>query len=271
MKWIREHRFISVIVAVLAVALIILGVTIRGGGSSGVGFLSRIYMTIEKPISSLGTTIKKNVSGIFSYRELIEENEALREENDRLRNEVNQLTFSSKELQQLQELSQALNYDFIEGETDLVTAKVISLDGTNWTNSFTIDKGTESGIKVDDIVLCGQGLVGRVSDTGTNWSKIVPIIDEASRISFYVDGTGNMLGIIEGSEDGTLTGFMLDSNAEISEGDRIITSGIGRYPAGILIGRITRSGYNSNKQLMELSVKPEVDFTSLDKVSVIIQ
>ena len=79
-----------------------------------------------------------------------------------------------------------------------------------------------------------------------------------------------MLGIIEGSEDGTLTGFMLDSNAAISEGDRIITSGIGRYPAGILLGRVTRAGYDSNKQLMELSVKPEVDFTSIDKVSVII-
>ena len=271
MKWIREHIFISVTIAVLVIALIILGITVKSGNSSGIGFFNRIYMTIEKPISSLGTSIKRNVSGIFSYRELIEENEALKEENDRLKNEVNQLTFSSKELQQLQELSAALNYDFIKGERDLVTAKVVSLDGTNWTNSFTIDKGSESGIKVDDIVLCGEGLVGRVSETGTDWSKIIPIIDEASRISFYVDGTGNMLGIIEGSEDGTLTGFMLDSSAEISEGDRIITSGIGRYPAGILLGRITRAGYDSNKQLMELNVKPEVDFTSISKVSVIIQ
>ncbi len=270
MKWIREHVFISVVVLVLVLALIVLGVTVRAGNSSGLGIINRIYMTIEKPISSLGTSIKKNVSGFFSYRELIEENEALQEENERLRNEVSRLTFSAKELQQLQDLSAALNYDFIQGETDLVTAKVISLDGTNWTNSFTIDKGIESGIAVDNIVLSGQGLVGRVSETGTNWSKIVPIIDESSKISFYVEGTGNMLGIIEGSEDGTLTGFMLDSNAEISEGDRIITSGIGRYPAGIVLGRVTRAGYDSNKQLMELSVKPEVDFTAIDKVSVII-
>ena len=269
MKWIREHRFISAVIAILLIALIILGVTIKSG-TSGVGIFNRIYMSIEKPVSSLGTSIRKNVSGVFSYRELIKENEELRDENDRLKNEISQLTFSAKELQQLQELSKALNYDFIEGEKDLVTAKVISLDGTNWTNSFTIDKGTESGIKVDNIVLCGQGLAGRVSETGEGWSKIVPVIDETSKISFYVEGSGNMLGIIEGSEDGTLTGFMLDSNAEISEGDRIITSGIGRYPAGILLGRITKAGYDSNKQLMELAVKPEVDFTSIDKVSVII-
>ena len=268
MKWIREHRFISAIAIVFLVAVIILGISIGSGKLTG-GVLNRVHMSIEKPFSSLGTSIKQNVSGIFSYRELIKENEALKEENDRLKNEVSQLTFSSKELQQLQELSKALNYDFIQGERDLITAKVVSLDGTNWTNSFTIDKGTESGIKEEDIVLCGQGLVGMVQETGSGWSKIVPIIDETSRISFYVDGTGNMLGIIEGSEDGTLTGFMLDSNAEISEGDRIITSGIGRYPAGIMLGRIVRAGYDSNKQLMEVTVKPEVDFASIDKVSVI--
>ncbi|MBP3815659.1 MAG: rod shape-determining protein MreC [Firmicutes bacterium] len=269
MKWIREHRFISALIGVLIITLLILGISIRSGIGPG-GFINRVYMAIEKPISSLGTTIKKNVSGIFSYRELINENEELREENEKLRNEISQLTFSANELQQLQELSQALNYDFIQNDKNLVTAKVTSLDGTNWTNSFTIDKGTESGIQAENIVLCGQGLVGRVSDTGEGWSKIVPIIDESSRISFYVEGTGNMLGIIEGSEDGSLTGFMLDSNAEISEGDRIITSGIGRYPAGIILGRVVRAGYDSNKQLMELTVKPEVDFTSIDKVSVII-
>jgi len=270
MKWMREHRLISLLAIVIIASLLILGITTKTSSTAGGSVFNRIYMAIERPISSLGTSIKKNVSGIFSYSALIKENEELKEENDKLRNEINQLTFSAKELQQLQDLSKALNYDFIQGETDLVTAKVVSLDGSNWTNSFTIDKGTESGIENDDIVLCGQGLVGRVADTGSGWSKIVPIIDETSRISFYVEGTGNMLGIIEGSSDGSLTGFMLDSNAEISEGDRIITSGIGRYPAGILLGRITKAGYDSNKQLMEISVKPEVNFASIDKVSVII-
>lgn len=270
MKWLKEHKLACVIAAALVVAVIFLGITSRNEGASGAGLFNRVFLTIEKPFSSLGSSIKKNVSGIFSYRELMKENEELKEENDRLKNEVNQLTFSAKELQQLQELSKTLNYDFIKGETDLVTCKVASLDGTNWTNSFTIDKGSESGIEADDIVLCGEGLVGRISETGSGWSKVVPIIDETSRISFYVGGGGNMLGIVEGSEDGSLTGFMLDSTAEISEGDRIITSGIGKYPAGILIGRVTKAGYDSNKQLMEILVKPEVDFTSISIVSVII-
>ena len=159
MKWIRQHKFISAIIAVLIIAFIVLGVTAKTGGVSGTGIINRVLMTIEKPISSFGSSIKKNVSGVFSYRELVEEIEELKAENEKLKNEVSQLTFSAKELQQLQDLSKALNYDFIQGETDLVTAKVVSLDGTNWTNSFTIDKGTESGIKA---LACSESVIYRI-------------------------------------------------------------------------------------------------------------
>ena len=79
-----------------------------------------------------------------------------------------------------------------------------------------------------------------------------------------------MLGIIEGTGNGKITGYMLDNTVEISEGDRLITSGIGLYPEGIELGRVTKSWYDSTKQLMMLEVKPEVDFGSIDKVSVII-
>lgn len=269
-KWIKEHKLISILAVLLILAILVLGLTRATGGATRLGPLNRLYMLIEKPMTSLGTSIKENVSGIFSYRKLMAENEELKQENESLRNEISQLTFSSKELARLEELSNALNYDFIQGGMDIVTANIISLDSSNWTNSFVIDKGTESNIQVDDIVICGRGLVGRVAATDDNWSKIIPIIDESSSISFYVEGTGNMLGIIEGSESGKLTGFMLDNTVEISEGDRLITSGIGIYPEGIMIGRVTRAGYDSDQQLVTLEVKPEVDFGSIDKVSVIL-
>lgn len=269
-KWIKEHKLISALAVVFVVAAILLGVTASSGGATRIGPLNRLYMLIEKPMTSLGTVIKENVSGIFSYRKLMAENEELKAENESLRNEISQLTFTTKELQRLEELSSALNYDFIQGGMDIVTANVISLDSENWTNSFVIDKGVEMGIKVDDIVISGRGLVGRVAATDEKWSKIIPIIDESSRISFYVEGVGNTLGIIEGSENGKITGFMLDNTVEISEGDRLITSGIGIYPEGILLGRVTKAGYDSDKQLITIEVKPEVDFGSIDKVSVII-
>ena len=269
-RWIKEHKIISILVILLVVSVALLVVTKTTGGTVKLGPLNRMYMLIEKPMTTLGTQIKENVSGIFSYRKLLEENEALKAENEALRSEMSQQAFSTKELQRLEELSAALNYEFVQSGLNIVTANVISLDVANWTNSFVIDKGTESGIEVDDIVICGRGLVGRITAADTNWSKVVPIIDESSHISFYVEGTGNMLGIIEGTGNGKITGYMLDNTVEISEGDRLITSGIGLYPEGIELGRVTKSWYDSTKQLMMLEVKPEVDFGSIDKVSVII-
>ena len=75
---------------------------------------------------------------------------------------------------------------------------------------------------------------------------------------------------MEGSSDGTLSGFMLDSNAKVSEGDKLVTSGMGLFPAGIEIGRITKVRYDSNEQLQYVDIKPSVSFKSLQKVSVIL-
>lgn len=269
-KWIKEHKLISILAVAFIALVLVIGLTRSSGGATRLGALDRLYMLIEQPMTSLGQKIKENVSGIFSYKKLLAENEALREENEELRNEINQLTFTAIETQELQELSEALNYDFVQGGRSIVTANIVSQDSSNWTNSFVIDKGLESGIKVDNIVICGKGLVGRVSATDEGWSKIIPIIDESSSISFYIEGTTNMLGIIEGSESGKLTGFMLDNTVEIAEGDRLITSGIGLFPEGIAIGKVTRAGYDSDKQLVTLDVKAEVDFGSIGKVSVIL-
>jgi rod shape-determining protein MreC len=144
------------------------------------------------------------------------------------------------------------------------------MDGTSWMNLFTINIGTEKGIKKGDVVVGGDGLVGRVKSVGYGWSKVVSIVDESSKISFKVSGNLKILGILDESSDGTLTGFTLDSEATVTEGDTLITSGMGRYPSGITIGKIIKVSYDSNEQLQKVTVRPSVDFKSLQKVSVLI-
>ena len=96
------------------------------------------------------------------------------------------------------------------------------------------------------------------------------MIDESSRITFKVSGNLKLIGVVEGSADGILSGFMLDSNAKVAEGDRLVTSGMGLFPAGIEIGRITKVRYDSDEQLQKVDIKSSVDFKSLQKVTVIL-
>ncbi len=268
MRWIKSHKFISVILTVFIVSVLMLGLTMKFGNR--LGFLNKVYMVIEKPMLSLGESITENVHGIFSYRDLLEENEQLKEENERLQNEVISLTLSADELQELNELSEVLGYEFVNPAENIVTSNIVSENSTNWTHTFSIDRGSESGIEVGDIVLSGRSMIGKISETGSGWSKVNTIFDESIKINFAVQGNASLTGILEGSKDETLTGFMLDENSDIADGDVIVTSGRGIYPEGIVIGKISKVGYDSNRQLKTVIIVSDVNLSTIEKVSVII-
>lgn len=81
--------------------------------------------------------------------------EALEDENAELTRQLAEEKLTQQQLDELQELAALLNYDYTKQEFNIVTGDVISLDGSNWTNIFTINCGTESGIKVGDAVVNG--------------------------------------------------------------------------------------------------------------------
>lgn len=271
MRWIREHKVLTAVAAVLIAAVAVFSISVaRGGMGSVTGVFGNLYSYVEKQMTAAGRAISDNVSGIFSYRQLQDENEALKEEINQLKEEMNRLALNEEELADLRKLSEALNYDFIEGTGDIVTATIISFDGLNWTNIFTINEGSDSGIEENDVVICGDGLVGRVSEVGKNWARVMSLTDESVKISFKSAEDTDMLGIVEGTSDGELTGYMLKKDSGIAEGDKLVTSGVGMYPDGIEIGTVTKVEYDSDSQLTRINVSPSVDFESLDKVSVVL-
>ena len=80
MKWIKEHKLISMLIVVLIAALTVLGLTFSYGRSGG-SILNRLYTILEKPMTGFGNTLKENFKGIFSYRDLLDENDRLKTEN----------------------------------------------------------------------------------------------------------------------------------------------------------------------------------------------
>ena len=62
---------------------------------------------------------------------------------------------------------------------------------------------------------------------------------------------------------------MMDADSTVSEGDVIVTSGLGIYSEGITIGNVKTVVYNSNTLLKEITVEPAVNFKELEKVAVI--
>lgn len=272
MRWIREHKLISALLAILLALVIIFCISVARSGSDNAAtdVVNSGMNLISGGLSGVAGTIKKNVVGIFSYKKLEADIEALQEENNSLKRELAEAKIEKEQLEQLEELSQVLNYEYTKKEFKLVSADVTSLDGSNWTNIFTINVGSEAGVEVGDAVVNGMGLVGKIQDTGEGWSKVVSIIDDDSKVSFKLARDSKQLGVVAGNSLGEISGYMLDSDSTVSQGDTIITSGLGTYPQGLEIGTVQDVAYNSNTLLKEVTVEPAVNFKSLEKVSVIL-
>ena len=107
------------------------------------------------------------------------------------------------------------------------------MDGSSHFNIFTIDAGTRSGVVADAVVVNGQGLIGRVAETGDQFGKVTSITDMNSNVSFrvYQGDEESYLGIASGNGRGGLSGYMLDTDAKVNPGDRLFM-----YTDGLIEG-----------------------------------
>ena len=271
MNWLKKNKKIGSMILLVVGLSIALGFSFMNFGKSstpGVAVQQGVA-TAQGPFAKLADGITGTFTGIFKFRVIQKENEQLKAENSILRKENTDLMLNKAELEELRVLSEALQYSGVAG-SEIVTSDVIATDGSNWFNIFTINSGTEMGIAIDDVVVNGVGLVGRIIDTGEGWSKVIGIIDESNKVSFKVLRDTTLIGIVKGDGSGGLKGFMLDGKASVIEGDVLVTTNIGIYPEGIEIGKISKIEFDNDTQLKNVMITPAVDFKSIQKVAVIL-
>ncbi len=154
-----------------------------------------------------------------------------------------------------------------------VTARVISKDPSNWYDTFIVDKGTDDGIQPNMVVITVGGLVGKVVECSANYSKVVTIIDDFSSVSGVVtrnDALGFVKGDAELQKDGMVRMECFDIDADIMEGDEIVTSHLSSiYPKGIPIGYIEEVYTDSRGLSKYAKVIPYVDFNNIQEVIIL--
>lgn len=203
--------------------------------------------------------------------ELKKENEALQSKLDDMTIDNTRLRQEQYELERLQELYK-LDQNYADYEK--VGAHVIANNGTNWFNSFTIDKGSADGIKADMNVLAGSGLVGIVTEVGSNYAQVRAVIDDESSISAMVLSTSDLCmvrGDLKLMSDGRIRFEKLPNNDnKIEVGEQVVTSHISsKFLQGIFIGYISEIEVDSNNLTRSGYITPAVDFNNLQEVLVI--
>jgi rod shape-determining protein MreC len=274
MRWIARHRFLIIIAAVLVGLVILYAVSVNlQGEDTAVSRLARSFVTlVQKPVISL----RDRITGVESESANAAEIERLKAEIEELKLTLQSSQLASEEYAELKKLAGILSVAGSAADKKPVAANVISYDNTDTFNLFTIDAGSEAGVVRNSVVICGDGLVGRVISSDKGWARVVSITDENNRIGFQVteqkEGANvNFLGLCSGDGEGNLTGNLLDEEGFAREGDEVVTSGLGGiYPAGVTIGKVTKAQFTKKSQLMEITIEPAAYFKGLKKVVVLV-
>lgn len=234
-------------------------------------FAGNVMAPMQRGINAVGRGISDKLEAFRSMKALRAENEELKERIEVLIATNQSLTQDKYELDGLRRLYE-LDAKYMD--YDKVAARVIASDTNNWFYSFIVDKGSEDGIKVGMNVMAGNGLVGIVSETGKNWSRIRSIIDDNCNVSGMSIETQDTC-IVSGDlklmkEQGVIRVEMISMDAAFQDDYEIVTSHISdKYLQGILIGYIQDIKVDSSNMTKTAYLIPAVDFERLDEVLIV--
>ena len=234
--------------------------------------VSMVVVPVQKGMNNIGLWVYDKYETLQEISVVLDENKNLQSQVDELTEENNQLKQDTYELSRLRELYQL---DSQYTEYSKVGARVIGMTTDNWHSSLKIDKGTDDGIQAGMNVIASGGLVGIISETGSNYSIIKTITENNSNVSgMLIDSNETCIvqGDIELMDTGMIRVTHFKSDVIVRNGDKVVTSNISdKYLQGILIGYVKDVKLDSNNLTQSGYIVPAVDFNNLQEVLVIIQ
>lgn len=157
-----------------------------------------------------------------------------------------------------------------------VPARVIARSPTVWYATITIDKGSDQGVRVNQPVTTGSGLVGKVSDVAPDASRVTLLTDHTSGVSAQVvpDGANGVVKATVGNPSDLILDFV-QKGRPVPKGATVITSGWrssrleSLFPRGVPIGEVTRVDSGERELYQRVHLRPFADVRDLDFVEVL--
>ncbi|HEX6060895.1 MAG TPA: rod shape-determining protein MreC, partial [Candidatus Limnocylindria bacterium] len=168
--------------ALFVVSILLLLFRSAGFVQAGATLGTQVLVPVQSALAATGVSTSRLFQAIGDIDKIRAENADLRAANDRLTLQNAQLAEAAIAAQQGAKLAAAQ----AALPFTTVAAPVIARDPSGVLKTIVIGAGTDQGVRVDQIVLSEQGVVGRVSEAGSNYAKITLITDSASSVSALV-------------------------------------------------------------------------------------
>lgn len=268
----RRTRLVLSVLLIAAIALITLDFK-DGGTSPARGVGAGIFGPVEQAahdISDPVTSLFDSITGGPSTQSTIA---GLQAQNAQLRAQLSAAQLSAADEAQLSQLLQLAG----RGGYRIVAASVIAAGG-DYSDTVTLDVGSKDGIKAEETVLNGAGLVGTVTQVSSDTSTVLLSTDATSVVGIRLAGSDE-IGEVTGTGkalagDGMLRLTLFDANVALQPGQQLVTFGsVGDEPyvPGVPIGTVVSVQDNAGSLTQTALVRPFVNFATLGVVGVVIQ
>lgn len=269
-----KHFFTTKVKAALIIAVLLAAALAVIGNLTGRTLPETLVQSILTPFrtgaSSLTAQAERFYDYIFRYEALEAENIALKEQLAQMQDAAREAGSVSRENDRLRAL---LELKKVNEDYDLVDGYIIARNSQDWNNSFTVNRGTDSGIAAGMCVITANGeVVGLVEEAGSNYCVVRTVLDSSLRISatIFSSGTG---GIVQGGyskgNQRLLRMDNLPSTAVVVRGDQVVTAGSTIYPRNLILGYAVDAGMTETGAAMYALLQPAADISTLEQVFII--
>jgi rod shape-determining protein MreC len=274
-KTVRRRRAVLILLVVLS--LLLLTAYFGESPNGRLHGVQRAFLTVVSPIQDGANKALKPVRDLFGWfgdtLHAKSQRDQLLKQTDKLRRE---LVADQAEKRSYKQLISLYHLDQL-GVNDYhpVTATVVTKSPNIWYSTVTINKGESAGVHVNDPVINGEGLVGRVVSSVSDGAQVDLITDSEVGVSARI-GTSNATGLVQpkvGEPNDLLLSF-LPANSQANVGEYVVTSGTvapgpdeSLFPPGLLIGQVT--SVDEESAYKSVNVRPMANLHNLDIVQVL--
>lgn len=220
--------------------------------------------------TSLTKTAERYYSYMFRYEALEAENAVLKADIAQMEDVARQADATSRENARLRAL---LELKETHEDYKTVDAYIIGWSSTDWSNTFTINRGTNSGIEMNMCAITANGeVVGLVTQVGPNWAVVKTVLDSTLEISATIATSGYNGMVSGGYLSGNETLLKMDylpSSSIIRNRDQVVTSGSTVYPRGLIVGHVVDAGFQETGVAKYALLEASAEISSLEQVFIL--
>jgi rod shape-determining protein MreC len=185
---------------------------------------------------------------------------ALRGDNEKLLAERQLLLARLQQFEALEQENQRLRQmlgSAAQVADKVIAAELVEVSAEPFTRKVVVAKGSRDGAYVGQSVIDAHGIMGQITQVAGRVSRVtlitdaghaIPVVNNRSSLRALVFGTGN---------PDTVKVPYLTANADIKEGDLLVSSGMGgTFPPGYPVAQVVKIINDPNEAFLSITAKP---------------